>query len=63
LIKDDLPTLERPAKAISGIEACGYCGGQTALLINSKLVIFMFKYAFISTDGFQGLALRGIGAV
>jgi hypothetical protein len=23
----------------------------------------MFKYAFISTDGFQGLALRGSGAV
>ncbi len=41
LIKDDLPTLERPTKAISGIVAGGYCGGQTALLINSVLVIFM----------------------
>jgi hypothetical protein len=32
LIKEDLPTLERPTKAISGIVAGGYCGGQTALL-------------------------------
>jgi hypothetical protein len=41
LIKDDLPTLERPTKAISGSVAGGYCGGQTALFINSALIIFI----------------------
>ena len=31
LIKDDFPTLERPAKAISGTKVSGYCAGFTAV--------------------------------
>jgi len=34
LIKEDLPTLERPVKAISGKSAGGYWEGVTALLTN-----------------------------
>src|SRR5665647_2135978 len=39
-IRDDFPTLERPTKAISGKIPGGYWGGQTALFINSALIIF-----------------------
>ena len=31
LIKEDLPTLERPTNAISGINVSGYCSGLTAV--------------------------------
>ena len=35
LMKEDLPTLERPARATSGKASCGYCFGLTALMTNS----------------------------
>jgi len=41
LINEDLPTLERPTKATSGIVAGGYCGGHTALFKNCAPVIFI----------------------
>ena len=41
LIRLDLPTLERPAKANSGNSAGGYCDGWTALVTNSADLIFM----------------------
>jgi len=44
LIREDLPTLERPVKAISGKTASGYWAGVTALLTNSA--DFMIIYGF-----------------
>jgi len=38
-IREDLPTLERPAKAISGKTAGGYWDGLTALVTNSADLI------------------------
>lgn len=40
LMSDDLPTLERPTKAISGASPVGNSSGLTQLLINSALRIF-----------------------
>ena len=34
LIKEDFPTLDRPAKAISGRFPGGYCDGWVALVTN-----------------------------
>jgi hypothetical protein len=42
LIREDLPTLERPVKAISGNTGAGYCSGLTALLTNSADFIIIF---------------------
>src|SRR5699024_8971898 len=42
LINEDLPTLERPASAISDNTSCGYCSALTALMIYSALFIFIF---------------------
>lgn len=39
LISDDLPTLLRPASAISGRWSAGYCFGPTALMTNSAFFI------------------------
>src|SRR5512139_3481390 len=39
LIRLDLPTLERPAKANSGNSAAGNCDGRTALVTNSTDLI------------------------
>ena len=44
LIREDLPTLERPMKAISGNLLEGYWEGFTALLINSADWINMAGY-------------------
>jgi hypothetical protein len=41
LIRLDLPTLERPAKAISGYFTGGYWAGLVALVTNSADNIFM----------------------
>jgi hypothetical protein len=43
LIREDLPTLERPEKAISGKLAEGYWDALTALLINSADFIFILN--------------------
>ena len=40
-IKEDLPTLERPAKATSGNSLAGYWDGFTALFINSADFMIM----------------------
>ena len=40
-IKLDLPTLERPTKAISGNADSGYSEGFVALVKNSAAVIFI----------------------
>ena len=42
LIRLDLPTFERPAKAISGSSAGGYWEGFVALVTNSADLIIMF---------------------
>jgi hypothetical protein len=42
LIKLDLPTLERPRKAISGLESRGQSASLKALLRNSAL-IFIYE--------------------
>jgi hypothetical protein len=41
LIREDLPTLERPANAISGGPGRGYWAGFTALVTNSADLTFM----------------------
>ncbi len=41
LIKEDFPTLDLPAKAISGSPCSGYWEGFAALFINSADCIFM----------------------
>jgi len=41
LIRLDLPTFERPAKAISGRATAGYWEGLVALVINSADFIIM----------------------
>ena len=46
LISDDLPSLERPVKAISGKAAEGYWDGLTALLTNSAdLMIIYYRFS------------------
>src|SRR5574341_1709207 len=41
LMRDDLPTFERPAKATWGLESMGNCFGPGALMTNSAERIFM----------------------
>ena len=41
LIKDDLPTLDLPAKAICGLLSVGNCTAAAALMTNSAESIFM----------------------
>ena len=41
LIRLDLPTLERPMKAISGLGSSGQSVSWNALLMNSELLAFM----------------------
>ena len=45
LIKLDLPTLERPKKAISGLESRGQSSSLKALLRNSVLTTFIKRLA------------------
>src|SRR5690625_1390448 len=40
-ISDDLPTLDLPAKAISGSLSSGYCSGFTATLCKSAFIILI----------------------
>ena len=47
LIREDLPTLERPVKAISGKTAEGYWDGLTALLTNSADFMIIFRFSNI----------------
>src|SRR3989304_9699344 len=44
LMIDDLPTFERPAKAICGLGSTGNCPGPAALVTNSAERIFMERY-------------------
>ena len=45
LIKDDLPTLDRPITANSGYRAGGHCAVLTLLLINSAVLTFTLRAA------------------
>ncbi|GAA3766419.1 hypothetical protein GCM10022423_18780 [Flavobacterium ginsengiterrae] len=42
LIKDDLPTLDRPINAYSGKKSFGHFDASELLTINSAVLIFMF---------------------
>jgi hypothetical protein len=44
LIKEDFPTLDRPAKAISGNIAGGYCEGLAALVTNSADLMIIYRF-------------------
>jgi hypothetical protein len=47
LISDDLPTLDRPMNAYSGMGSLGHLATLELLITNSADVIFMFRsYAF-----------------
>jgi hypothetical protein len=46
-ISDDLPTLERPAKAISGYSDLGYSPGLVALVMNSALLTITMDLPFM----------------
>jgi hypothetical protein len=47
LIREDLPTLERPVKAISGKSSEGYWDGLTALLTNSADLMIMMSFTLV----------------
>jgi hypothetical protein len=42
-MREDLPTLERPAKATSGRSGNGYWEGLTALAMNAADLMFMWE--------------------
>ncbi len=48
LIREDFPTLDRPANAISGKIAGGYWDGLTALFTNTADFTIMFRSGMIS---------------
>jgi hypothetical protein len=47
LIREDLPTFDRPANAISGKIAGGYWEGLTALLTNSADLMIMLDAGYL----------------
>ena len=49
LRSDDFPTLDLPAKAISGTSAAGYCEALTATASSSDLLIFIMMTYLITT--------------
>src|SRR6266446_2985085 len=59
LIKLDLPTLDLPRNAISGMLSRGQSASFSALLRNSALVIFMVQRAPPSICTFDRLRLAG----
>src|SRR6185436_18066867 len=62
LIRLDLPTLERPRKAISGVASCSQSLSFSALLRNSALVIFIGQRAPPSSRSKMRLRLAATGS-
>ena len=48
LMRLDLPTLERPMKAYSGISDFGHISALELLIVNSALFISIYVYEFLS---------------
>ena len=63
LIREDLPTLDRPANAISGKLAGGYWDGLTALFTNTADFTIIFKSRWNSRVGVQCRTLNIEGLV
>ena len=57
LISEDLPTLERPAKAISGKSVEGYWDGLTALLTNSADFMIIYRFSNIKFWSFLSIKM------